>query len=216
MWSDASVRRTRTPMTDLDSILSENLDSILKPNNNFENQVKKIHQETANKYCLWHRNGEPTHWNNFGLMGECRDCLAEIERGRCSVDVCNFELDTYWNVRNFWLKVDIKGPDECWPWMGATRRNNQETVAYMPSPFHSAKTQSASRVAFWLSRGYTGKYRVFHQEGCNVLCCNPLHLRIKELVSVPQPTEITTINLSYGNIFDRAKTALQAERGTPE
>lgn len=202
--------------SDTGSPLSDNLEAILKPVGSHKEHILKTHSQPRGKYCLWHRNGEPTHWDNFGLMGECRDCLAEIQKGRCTIDVCNFELDTYWTVRNFWLKVAFKQPEECWCWLGATRRNGSETVAYMPSPFHSAKTQSASRVAFWLSRGYTGKYRVFHQEGCNVLCCNPLHLRIKELASVPHPTEITTINLSYGNIFDRAKANAEAESGTPE
>ena len=59
-------------MANLDGILSENLDSILKPDNKFENQVKKIHQETANKYCLWHRNGEP-------LIGTTLDSWENVE-----------------------------------------------------------------------------------------------------------------------------------------
>jgi hypothetical protein len=98
--------------SDTSSPLSDNLEAILKPTGGHKEHILKTHSQPKGKYCLWHRNGEPTHWDNFGLMGECRDCLAEIERGRCSVDVCNFELDTYWNVRNFWLKVDINTSEQ--------------------------------------------------------------------------------------------------------
>jgi hypothetical protein len=50
-----------------------------------------------------------------------------------------------------------------------------------------------------------------HQEGCGPLCCNPLHLRIKELESDTNPTEIAAINLSYGNIFQRSKSNTEGE-----
>ena len=105
--------------------------------------------------CPWHRKGSTKHKGNFGLMGECLDCMEELQKNRCTVDVRNFDYKWYWQVRRFWEQVDNRGEDECWPWLGATRKNNTESIAYFPSPFHSGKTQSASRVAFWLSRGYT-------------------------------------------------------------
>jgi hypothetical protein len=131
--------------------------------------------------------------------------MEDIQEGKCSVDVKSFDFSNHWPVKKFWDKVDIKGPNECWPWVGATKKNNTETAAYMPSPFHSGKIQSAARVAFWTARGYTGKMRVFHQPGCDILCCNPLHLRLRELESVPTPTEISAVNLNFGNIFDHAR-----------
>jgi len=150
--------------------------------------------------CLWHRKGVSGHKGNFGLMGECLDCMAEIEKGRCTIDVRNFDMDIYWPVRNFWLKVDRKTPEECWPWMGATKKNNTETSAYMPSPFHKGGDQSAARVAFWTARGYVGKHRIKHKKGCDILCCNPLHLRLSQLVSISDPTEIKEIQLNYGHL----------------
>lgn len=193
-----------------EEILSENLDTILHRGTLFEKQMERIKEETKNKACPWHRRKHPGHKNNFGLMGECKDCMDELKKGRCTIDVCNFDLDVYWNVRNFWLKVDIQeDQNECWPWVGGTKRNGTESVAYMPSPFHSGRTQSAPRVAFWLSRGYTGKFRVFHHDGCEPNCCNPLHLYMKELASMPKPTAIEKVNLIYGNIFEHAKTDIE-------
>ena len=157
--------------------------------------------------CPWHQKGESKHKGNFGLMGECLDCMEEIKKGRCSVDVTNFDFRTwYWQVKTFWDQVDIKGADECWVWQGATRKNNTESTAYFPgSPFHSAKTQSAPRVAFWLSRGYTGKYRIFSRSSCKSFCCNPTHLTIKELKNYPETNEIERIRLNHGDIFQHHK-----------
>lgn len=154
--------------------------------------------------CPWHRKGNKQHMDNFGLSLECLDCMREIQEGRCEIDVKNFDFDTFWTVRRFWNRVDIGKPDECWPWTGALRKNETETVAYFPSPHHSGTTHGAPRVAFWTSRGYVGKLRILHQDGCKFDCCNPKHLRLRELESIPTPTNIV-VNLSYGAIFDRHK-----------
>lgn len=151
--------------------------------------------------CLWHHKGSDKHKGNFGLMGECLDCMEEIKNGRCAVDVTKFEHKWYWTIKRFWDQVDIKGEDECWPWLGATRRDNTESLAYFPSPFHSSKTQSAPRVAFWLSRGYTGKYRVFNRNTCDAFCCNPRHLSIREIKDLSEPLAIGEIKLRHVNIF---------------
>jgi hypothetical protein len=164
--------------------------------------------------CPWHRKDFPGHKGNFGLMGECLDCLEEIKKGRCSVDVTNFDMQWYWQVKRFWEQVDIRGEDECWSWTGSTRKNNTESTAYFPSPFHVAKTQSASRVAFWLSRGYMGKYRVFARPECQKFCCNPRHLHIREFKDLLPASKIGEIKLNHGNVFEHyRKTHAEAESG---
>jgi hypothetical protein len=162
-------------------------------------------QAQSNICCPWHKQKEQKHKGRFGLMDECLDCMEQIESGYCAIDVKNFEFNSHWPIKKFWDKVEIKGYDECWPWTGAMRKDGKETAAYMLSPFHSGKIQSAARAAFWTSRGYTGRMRVFHAPGCDVTCCNPLHLRLRELESAPTPPRIAEINLSYGNIFDHAR-----------
>lgn len=187
------------------------------------NQVASYYKKDAKNYnlayrvsehltCPWHRKGSLKHKGNFGLMGECLDCMEEIKNGRCTVDVRQFDIDWYWQVKRFWDQVDVRSADECWPWRGATRRNNKESLAYFPSAFHSGKVQSAPRVAFWLSRGYTGKYRVFNKTCCETFCCNPLHITIRELKGQPIPTSIEAIHLSHDNLFQYYKQTNQQEQ----
>lgn len=192
------------------SKLKNNLSQVFVVYPDLKQKLENMTNTYSDTCCLWHRKGVPGHKGNFGLMGECLDCLAEIEKGRCTIDVKNFDPDIYWPVRGFWLKVDIRSPDECWPWLGATKKNNTETSAYMPSPFHKGGDQSAARVAFWTSRGYVGKQRIKHQKGCDMLCCNPLHLRLSQLVSISDPTKIETIQLNYGHL----KALSESESGT--
>lgn len=167
--------------------------------------------------CLWHHKGSDKHKGNFGLMGECLDCMEEIKKGRCAVDVTQFDHKWYWTVKRFWEQVDIKGEDECWPWLGTTRRDNTESIAYFPSPFHSGKTQSAPRVAFWLSRGYTGKYKVFNKPSCHAFCCNPKHLSIREIKDLPEPEMTGEVKLRHTNIFQHHRESqLQNQSGSSD
>jgi hypothetical protein len=183
---------------------------------NYNTEAKKFnlnYHVTNELECPWHQKGSPKHKGNFGAMGECLDCMEEIKKGRCEIDVTNFDFRWYWQVKRFWEQVDIGEKDECWVWQGATRKNNTESTAYFPSPFHSAKTQSAARIAFWLSRGYTGKYRIFNKKTCKTFCCNPTHLTIKELKNNEHPNEIERIRLNHGNIFEHYKKRQNSLQG---
>ena len=48
--------------------------------------------ETQHYECPWHIQGTNKHKGNFGLMGECLDCMEEIKKSRCTVDVREFEM----------------------------------------------------------------------------------------------------------------------------
>jgi len=205
MWYGASVS-TRSMTEDFSQTLVRNAELLRNDVKNSPEKTTVLSSSKSKVRCLWHKRNGVGHVGRFGLMGECLDCMKQVESGYCSVDVRNFEFSEHWPIKSFWDKVIIGDPDDCWPWVGATRKNGAETAAYMPSPFHSGKIQSAARVAFWTSRGYSGKMRVFHRNGCDSLCCNPLHLRLREMEALPTPKKLVTVNLSYGNIFDQART----------
>jgi DNA-binding transcriptional regulator YiaG len=70
----------------------------------------------------------------------------------------------------FWARVDIRGPDECWPWKGKPERNGYGRVRW-----HGRKP-GAHRVSYELTKGpIRAGYKACHT--CdNPPCCNPAHL----------------------------------------
>jgi len=73
-------------------------------------------------------------------------------------------------VDRFWAKVDRRGPDECWPWMGAKWQSGYGIVRIEERRFR------VHRVAYALAKGLI-------PDGLHVLhlcdnppCCNPAHL----------------------------------------
>lgn len=74
-------------------------------------------------------------------------------------------------VVRFWEKVDIRGDDECWPWLGVLRGTGK--MAY--GVFHGPE-RVASRAAWTFTWGaIDAGMGVLHR--CdNPPCCNPNHL----------------------------------------
>jgi hypothetical protein len=72
---------------------------------------------------------------------------------------------------NFWAKVERRGPDECWPWLGAMGSNG-----YGRFRVPILGVEHAHRVALALSlgRGIIGAFACHRCD--NKPCCNPAHL----------------------------------------
>jgi hypothetical protein len=71
---------------------------------------------------------------------------------------------------DFWAHVDVKAPDECWPWRDAKLEFGYGAVRYQK------RNWKAHRLAWALTHGsIPGKSWVLHR--CdNPPCCNPAHL----------------------------------------
>jgi hypothetical protein len=82
-------------------------------------------------------------------------------------------------VDRFWSKVDVRGPDECWPWLKSVMSSGYGQFYLDGGP------KLAHRVAFVLAGGVIPEdYEVDHT--CLfILCCNPRHLE-----AVPKPVNI--------------------------
>jgi hypothetical protein len=70
--------------------------------------------------------------------------------------------------QRFWSKVDKRGPEECWPWMGAIRSGRYGVT--------TGRNRYAHRQAWEFANGpIPAGLDVCHH--CdNMVCCNPAHL----------------------------------------
>ena len=73
-------------------------------------------------------------------------------------------------VKRFWSRVDIRGENECWPWLGFIKENGYGYFSCYK------KMRYTHRVAYILTYGFFDlSLQVCHS--CdNPPCCNPAHL----------------------------------------
>jgi hypothetical protein len=83
----------------------------------------------------------------------------------------------------FWARVDIRGEDECWPWLGFTDTRVRCGRRYPYGfAYYWGKTRRAHRVAWVLAYGAippprSGRHQVCVLHRCdNPSCMNPQHL----------------------------------------
>jgi len=84
-----------------------------------------------------------------------------------------------WNeqVLSFWLKVDIRTPDECWPWKAYIKPDGYGRVNWREKKNRrKARNRQAHAIAYELSgKKIPNGHGVLHD--CdNPPCCNPKHL----------------------------------------
>jgi hypothetical protein len=71
----------------------------------------------------------------------------------------------------FWSKVDIQGPDDCWPWTGSATQRHYGQFSSKAFPI----TTLAHRWAFYFAYGRLPEPEGAHS--CDFgLCCNPHHI----------------------------------------
>ena len=73
------------------------------------------------------------------------------------------------DATRFWSHVDVRTPDECWPWTGGKSSKGYGRFYY------DGRHRTASRVAYELENSPLGSAEARHT--CdNPPCCNPAHL----------------------------------------
>lgn len=72
----------------------------------------------------------------------------------------------------FWAKVEKRGPDECWPWLGSCNKDGYGVIFRSRNP---TRFYRSNRLAYELHHGPLGSLHALHT--CdNPPCCNPRHL----------------------------------------
>lgn len=79
-------------------------------------------------------------------------------------------------IDKFWSLVDVRGPDECWFWLGKHSKGRNTTEAHKAYGriWFAGANQRANRVAFYLAHGYWPKIA---RHSCDAPpCCNERHI----------------------------------------
>jgi hypothetical protein len=84
---------------------------------------------------------------------------------------------------SFWARVGIRGPDDCWPFLGAITRGGYGTCAW------NGRTYQAHRLAAWLCGMVASPSAPMERSGIGFVlhrcdfkpCCNPGHFEIDTL-----------------------------------
>lgn len=71
----------------------------------------------------------------------------------------------------FWAKVDVQGPNDCWPWKGKV---NAAGYGYICTG--GRKKSLTHRVSYKIANGSIPKGLFICHHCDNPPCCNPLHL----------------------------------------
>lgn len=76
----------------------------------------------------------------------------------------------------FWYSVDVRGADECWPWLGSTGGSGDHMYGRVT---YLGYTTGAHRIAYMLKHKIdTLPHGVVIRHTCDTpICCNPDHLR---------------------------------------
>ncbi len=76
------------------------------------------------------------------------------------------------DIDRFWSKVDVRGPDECWPWLAAKMPNEYGAFALRHNVIFGAH-----QVAAYLGLGPPEPITLYALHTCdNPPCCNFFHL----------------------------------------
>lgn len=130
--------------------------------------------EVGNRHGRWMVLGRAGSDKNGVAKWLCRcDCGtertvlgAELRRGRSKSCGCRYRA----TIEKVWARVDKRGQDECWNWLGSCGGSGYGSVQW------EGRSQTAHRAVWIIERGpIPGGLWVLH--ACdNRICCNPDHL----------------------------------------
>ena len=79
-------------------------------------------------------------------------------------------------ISNYWNKVAVQGPIECWPWTASTRGDGYGAFGIGNVKDGTKRMVSSHRLAYYLSHNDQWPENYACHTCNNKLCCNPGHI----------------------------------------
>lgn len=105
-----------------------------------------------------------------GLDSQCKSChrIRDQRYSASQLPLADLKLAQE-DTERFWSKVDVRGPDECWPWKAGKDKDGYGHFSVRGIDLR------ASRVAWWIQTGNWPPV-VRHKVCDSPSCCNFSHL----------------------------------------
>lgn len=133
----------------------------------------------------------------------------------CSVQ-CIGQSQAAGRAERFWNKVDRRGPDKCWPWLGRCSDRGYGQYAT------SEKNYRAHRLALELSGTPVPQDRLIMHSCDNPPCCNPAHLSVgtyldnnRDMVAKGRDRRLSGPDNPNTKLTEADKAAIVLRRGEP-
>lgn len=140
----------------------------------------------------------------------CVRCISSLTEGRITLDVHKIHKQHRRKFLEFWSLVEIRSPEECWPWRGTPIDRGNLAAYYIKRYWSSARSYSAQRVAAWFTWGDAGRLPIVSV--CrNTRCCNPLHLKVKGVPHFHHNRKLQVIDLEFNRMKLLQETQLFLE-----
>jgi len=174
-------------------------------------------------------------WASMRSLSEakvCEECGSPFERAagrhtdagwearRYCGRPCAFAARRAGKEARFWARVDQRGPDECWPWIGRTQG---ETKGEPSTRGRFTAHEYAYRLAYEFAVGPLEDGVHVHHICENPNCVNPAHLEPLtpaehidlHKAGVPRPQSVREAISRGHRASQRSKAAAAARRGVP-
>jgi hypothetical protein len=94
-------------------------------------------------------------------------------------------------------KVDVRGSNECWPWIGATLPYGYGVISY------NGKLWYAHRLAYKFKYGRlsNNRHKCVLRSCLNILCCNPKHMLLGSLADAHKLLGVRRRDLRRGKRY---------------
>jgi hypothetical protein len=128
--------------------------------------------------------------------------VASVARTFCDNIACHF-----------WLRADVRGPSDCWPWRGQVNYQGYATIKFR------GRSRKASHVAWEIAHGGSFPRHLCACHRCdNPRCVNPAHIwagtqldNIQDMIAKGRMANLRKRSCPQGHLYEGANLQIKPD-----